>query len=141
MVSLSEMLTNQTPDDIKFFNPHNFDPDSLRRQFKRNSFLMMGVFNDRTIVGYFFLRFFSNKKCFVGRIIEKSSRGLGIGQVMNKIMYHVAWRMNFKCLSTISRKNILVMKSHRKNTSISIIKELADDYLLVEFIRNKQYAD
>ncbi len=97
----------------------------------------MMAFKDDELVGYFFLRFFMNRKCFVGRLIDKSYRGQGIGLVMNDIMYETAWSMNFRCLSTISKNNIAVMKAHSKNPSAKIIKELQDNYLLVEFVKKK----
>jgi hypothetical protein len=96
---------------------------------------MMGSFDGNKMTGYFFLRFFANKKCFVGRLIDKDYRGRGIGPVMNNIMYETAWRMSFHCLSTISRNNKAVMRAHAKNRTMIVLKELQNDYLLVEFIR------
>ena len=54
---------------------------------------------------------------------------------MNFIMYETAWRMGFRCLSTISRNNIAVMRAHAKNPTMVVLKELSNDYLLVEFVR------
>jgi len=85
-------------------------------------------------VGYFFLRFFANRKCFVGRIIDREYRGMGIGNGMNRIMYRTAWNMGFRCLSTMSKNNSAVMKAHQKNSSMLVLKELQNDYILVEFI-------
>ncbi len=99
---------------------------------------MMGAFNQDKIVGYFFLRFFPNKQCFVGRLIDKEYRGQGIGTVMNNIMYETAWRMKFRCLSTISKNNIAVIRAHAKNPNMNVIKELQNDYLLVEFVRSQR---
>jgi RimJ/RimL family protein N-acetyltransferase len=101
---------------------------------------MMGAFDGERMIGYFFLRFFANKKCFVGRIIDKDYRGKGVGLTMNKIMYETAWGMFFRCYSTISNNNKAVIKAHAKNSSMKIRKELANDYLLVEFIREKNQS-
>jgi hypothetical protein len=133
--SLYNLLNSQNPSDLDFFHPHNFDYNSIVRQFKKPSFLMMGAFENEKLIGYFFLRFFSNRKCFVGRLIDKEFRGKSIGLVMNKIMYETAWRMNFRCLSTISRNNSSVMKAHARNQTMVVLKELHNDYLLVEFTR------
>ncbi len=133
--SLYDLIRGQDTNDLKYFNPHGFDLSSLRKQLSNSSFLMMGAFDGETMAGYFFLRFFLNRKCFVGRLIDKNYRGKGIGLVMNKIMYETAWRMNFHCLSTISRNNALVMRAHSKNPSMVVLKDLPNDYLLVEFIR------
>jgi hypothetical protein len=134
--ALFELIKSQNPHDLKYFNPHSFDLDTIRKHLNKQSFLMMGALDGNKIVGYFFLRFFANKKCFVGRIIDKEYRGKGIGPVMNEIMYQTSWGMGFRCLSTISKNNRAVMNAHSKNRSMVILKELHNDYLLVEFIRN-----
>lgn len=133
--SLYDLFNSQSPDDLAFFNPHGFELHVIKKLAGKKSFLMMGVFSAGKLVGYFFLRFFANKKCFVGRLIDKDFRGKGIGRGMNRIMYEIAWRMNFRCLSTISRNNLAVMKAHASNRSMYVIKELANDFLLVEFVR------
>ncbi len=134
---LYELLNSQNDGDLDYFKPHRFDMKSLERQLKIPSFLMMGAFDGEKMAGYFFLRFFANQKCFVGRLTDKDYRGRGIGQVMNTIMYETAWGMGFRCLSTISRNNTLVMKAHAGNSSMVVLKELAGDYMLVEFVQNR----
>ena len=129
------LLNSQDEGDLDYFKPHRFDIKSLERQLKIPSFLMMGAFDGEKMAGYFFLRFCANKKCFVGRLTDKDYRGKGIGRTMNRIMYETAWRMGFRCLSTISRNNTLVMKAHAENRNMVVLKELAGDYMLVEFVR------
>jgi RimJ/RimL family protein N-acetyltransferase len=131
---LHSLIQNQPSSDLEFFKPHPFDELSIIKQTGKKSFLMMGAFNEDELVGYFFLRFFANNKCFVGRLIDKDFRGKGIGDVMNRIMYETAWRMNFRCLSTISRDNNAVMKAHASNKHMIVLKELKNNYLLVEFL-------
>jgi len=135
MPLLYELLRAQPESDLKYFRPHAFDLKSLEKQSRKKSFLMMGAFTDNKMIGYFFLRFFINKKCFVGRLIDTGYRGRSIGFVMNEIMYETAWRMNFRCLSTISRNNIAVIRAHSKNPTMMVVKELQNDYLLVEFVK------
>lgn len=132
--ALSELINHQKNEDLRYFNPHGFDLISIRKQFRKRAFLMMGVFEQEEMIGYFFLRFFANKKCFVGRVIDANYRGRGVGQLMNRIMYNIAWEMDFRCLSTISRNNKAVMKAHANNQSMIVLKELNNDYLLVEFV-------
>lgn len=134
--SLHGLIASQPEEDLRYFNPHGFDKHSLAGQIKNRTFLMMGAFDKDILIGYFFLRFFVNRKCFVGRLIDKSYRGKGVGRTMNNIMYGIAWEMNFRCLSTVSTNNNLVMKAHAGNTSMKILKKLDNDYLLVEFVRN-----
>jgi hypothetical protein len=134
-ISLFQFIQKQKIADLKYFSPHGFDLISIQSQFKYSSFLMMGVFDKENLVGYFFLRFFANRKCFVGRLIDIEYRGKGIGIAMNNIMYEIAWRMRFRCLSTISRNNELIMKAHAKNPKMIVLKELLNNYILVEFVR------
>lgn len=133
--SLYDLIQAQPSSDLQYFHPHDFDLISLRKQFDKNAFIMMGVFDDKKLIGYFFLRCFINKKCFVGRLIDKPYRGTGIGQVMNRIMYETAWGLYFRCLSTICTHNESVMKAHARNPLMKKIKELENDYILVEFIK------
>lgn len=136
--ALYNLIAIQDPADLEYFNPHGFDLIAIKRQFKNRSFIMMGAFDGESLIGYFFLRFFINRKSFVGRLIDKNYRGHGIGKVMNDIMYNVSWRMKFRCLSTISRNNSLVIKAHSQNHLMRVLKELNNNYLLVEFIPEKQ---
>jgi len=131
---LHALIQKQNASDLEFFRPHGMDMKAIERQFSDTAFLMMGVFKDDDLIGYFFLRFFCNRKCFVGRLIDTGYRGRGIGEVMNSIMYETAWRMRFRCLSTISRNNKLVMHAHERNSKMKVLKELRNDFLLVEFI-------
>jgi|WetSurMetagenome_2_1015567.scaffolds.fasta_scaffold23695_3 hypothetical protein len=133
--ALHNLIHSQKESDLEYFKPHGFDIESISKQFNNHSFLMMGVFEHQKIIGYFFLRFFANRKCFVGRLIDTEFRGKGIGLIMNKIMYETSWRMGFRCLSTISKNNLAVMRAHAKNQRMIILKDLANDYLLVEFVR------
>jgi hypothetical protein len=133
--ALHNLICSQTESDLMYFKPHGFDIESIRKQFNNHSFLMMGVFEQQKITGYFFLRFFANRKCFVGRLIDTEYRGKGIGLIMNKIMYETSWRMGFRCFSTISKNNLAVIRAHAKNQRMVIQKDLANEYLLVEFVR------
>lgn len=86
-LALFDLINAQQPCDLEFFKPHGFDLKSIEKQLRKPDFLMMGAFNGDRIVGYFFLRFFINRKCFVGRLIDKEYRGKGIEDTMNRIMY------------------------------------------------------
>lgn len=133
--ALYKLIHSQESADLDYFSPHGFDLASIKKQFRNRSFLMMGVFDRERIVGYFFLRFFANRKCFVGRIIDLEYRGKGIGKEMNSVMYETAWGMGFRCLSTMSKNNKAVMHAHSKNANMQVLKELQNDYILVEFVK------
>lgn len=138
LLELQSFIQRQAPVRLKYFKPHDFDINSLLKIHKNPAFLMMGAFDGSRMVGYFFLRFFWNRKCFVGRLIDEPFEGKGIGRVMNSIMYNIGWQMGFRVMSTISKNNSMVMKSHARNPHLRILKELDNDYLLVEFVREEK---
>jgi hypothetical protein len=131
---LHRLINGQGAQRLEYFRPHGFDHKSLSRATSNRSFLMFGVYSREELVGYFFLRCFWNRRCFVGRLIDQPHEKRGIGRVMNDIMYHTAWRSGFRCHTTISKKNSQVMRSHANNPAARILKELPDDYLFVEFV-------
>lgn len=135
---LKELIDRQDSCRLQYFNPHGFETKDLLTKLENPSFIMLGAFKDNLMVGYFFLRCFWNRKCFVGRLIDEAYVGRGIGNVMNLIMYNIAWGMGFRCLSTISRDNAFVIKAHSGNPNIVLLKELENNYLLVEFVREPQ---
>ena len=130
---LHRLIQYQEASDLLYFSPHAFDLPSIKKQFKKRSFLTMRAFDGQRTLGYFLLRFFANQRCFVGRIIHKDYRGKGIGNEMNRIMYQTAWGMGFRCLSTMSKNNRAVMNAHAKNSTMHVLKELQNDFILVEF--------
>lgn len=131
---LEELIERQEPERLRYFQPHGFDQASLGAMYSNPAFLMFGVFSDARLVGYFFLRCFWNRRCFVGRLIDEPFEEQGIGRIMNQLMYHSAWWSSFRCMTTISKENQKVIRSHRNNPHARVICELPDNYLLVEFI-------
>lgn len=132
--SLHNLLHRQEKARLNYFRPHGFEKRDLKKASRNPAFLMFGVFDGNLMVGYFFLRCFWNRKCFVGRLIDQPYERRGIGRVMNQVMYHTAWRSGFRCLTTVSRDNALVMRSHANNPTARVLKELAGNFLLVEFV-------
>jgi hypothetical protein len=131
--ALASLLSKQKEGRLAYFKPHGYDIKALHRAFKNPAFIMMGAFEGQKLVGYFFLRCFCNKKCFVGRLIDEPYEGRGIGRVMNDIMYNAGWDAGFRVLSTISKNNKWVMRSHASNKTMVVLKELDNDFLFVEF--------
>lgn len=132
--SLEAFLGRQPGERVTYFNPHGFDYRSLLAVYNNPGFFMFGVYKEYEMAGYFFLRCFWNRKCFVGRLIDQQYEGRGIGKEMNRVMYNTGWRAGFRVLSTISRNNSLVMRSHASNPCIVVLKELKNNYILVEFL-------
>lgn len=123
-------------EDLDYFRPHDFSLNALQRMNNYKAFLMMGVFDKSDeLAGYFFLRFFSNKKAFIGRMVRKKYRRKGLAREMSRIMYGIVWDMKFRCLTTISSNNKAISTLHEKENNIKHLKSLSNDYHLVEIIQ------
>lgn len=133
LVALNILLTELELSQKKYFEAHSYTLHGLSLQLSNRSLIMLGCFNNDELIGYFFLRCFFNKKCFIGRLVHKDFRSKGIGRTMNTIMYRAAWQSGFRVYATLSAENQLVMQSHRNNPYMHILKELPDNYMLVEF--------
>ena len=134
LIDLAQLIHRQSKARLEYFQPHRFDLEALKKMHANSSFLMFGVLAEDRLVGYFFLRCFWNRKCFVGRLIDEPFERQGIGQVMNQIMYHIAWWSDFRCFTSISRKNKWIMRAHSGNPHARFVSELGNDYQLVEFV-------
>jgi hypothetical protein len=134
LYDLKALLERQKSERLDYFRPHDFDYASLRKMYANPAFLMFGVFSEQRMIGYFFLRCFWNRKCFVGRLLDQPFEGKGIGRVMNQIMYNTAWWSGFRCFTSISRNNRWIMRAHAKNPHAKFISDLANGYQLVEFL-------
>ncbi len=135
---LYDLIHRQSATRLDYFRPHNFERNDLEKVNRNSAFMMFGVFHQDYLVGYFFLRCFWNRKCFVGRLIDEPFEKQGIGRMMNQIMYQTAWRSGFRVFTTVSQDNEQVMRSHANNPTARIVKPLANRYLLVEFIKDDE---
>ena len=130
---LSLFLRAFDKEQIKTFEPHAFDINTLIRLFNNPSFYMFGVFSKSKILGYFFIRSFINKKVFMGRIVDLSYRNIGIAKKMASILHKIAWKSDFRIFSTIDPKNIASLKSQLAVCDYTIHKSLTNGYLLIEY--------
>ena len=134
--ALKELLNSLEPGLQSYFEPHSFSEKALIRQMTNKAFFMMGAFQGKQLIGYFFIRAGVNKKCFVGRLVHKNYRRKGIGHMMNKIMYDAAWQAGFRIFATFSMDNTFVIESHKNNPFIIYQNPLENNYILVEFKRH-----
>ena len=132
--ALADLLASQPAYRLAHFRPHEYDFTSIKRQSRNPAFLMFGAFSRKEMVGYFFLRCFVNRRCFVGRLIDHRHDRLGIGRAMNRIMYQTAWNSGFRVFTTVSKENEMVIRSHSRNPAAKVLKELPNNYLLIEFL-------
>lgn len=133
---LEDFFKNEPADQFRYFNPHGFSFADLRRAHHNPSLLMLGVFDGKTLVGYFFLRCFLNKKCFTGRIVSHKRQGEGLSKIMGRLLIDSAWDAQFRVFGTASKSNFKSLGSYRSINKMNIVKELNDGYILFEYVKS-----
>jgi len=135
---LVALFSRQDQEQFKYFKPHEFDSVTVQRLYKNASFLMLGVFDDQKLVGYFFLRCFLNKKSFTGRIVDETYQGKGIAKRMGKILHQTAWQSGFRVFGTASRDNFKSLNSYRSINNFKIVRELENNYIYFEYLQSEE---
>lgn len=127
---LYDLLSKLDKDYVKFFNPHGFNRDELKRVLKSKNLITFGYFYDTELVGYFMLRLFVGKKAFLGYVVSPFYSGRGIGKDMVRILYGIACSLSWDAYATISKNNIASIKLH----NYQIVKKLPNEYVLLKYI-------
>lgn len=135
MQPLATFFAKQPKEYFSFFKPHKFDYKSLLRKNREKSFIMIGVKEGNTIVGYGFLRCFFNGKSFRGKMVDVDHQGKGIAKQLGVAMTIMAEVLNLKLYATISKDNVKSISSSRAVNNILVIKELPDNYIYVEYLK------
>lgn len=130
--ALSRFLTSMPAARMRHFNPHPFDPATLRRMASGRSFVMFKVTGrNGDIVGYHFLRCFWTGRTFHGLTVAPEAGGRGIGGDMWALGARIATSAGMDMRATISESNLPSLRSCRRATRCTVIERLPDGYLLV----------
>ena len=135
LIHLQNMLASQPRGFDNYFKPHCFDLKTLKRLLNNPAFQMFGVFDEDKIIGYFFLRFFLNRKVFRGKIVDAAYQGKGIAKEMGEITTDIAYKAGFRLFATISKFNYGSLASSYAVNMIHVIKELPQDYIYIEYLK------
>lgn len=125
---------------LKFFRPHGFDRVSLTAALKKQHYLLYGLFVENEMVGYGILKLFLGRKTFRGRLVSHAWSGRGLGHFLSRYMNWQVGLLHFRARSTISRKNLASLKSHEIEGHFTVINELPNDYMLIEF-KSLEYSE
>lgn len=131
---LVEFFRNQPQSAFEYFKPHDFDLSTIIKLIKNPAFIIILAKNNSKIVGYAFLRCFANGKSFRGKIVDINQRGKGIAKQFGLQTTEIALNLDLGLYGTISRSNASSMASSESSNEIKIIKELPDDYLLIQYL-------
>ena len=131
---LENFLQSQTPETLKWFNPHGFDTRTLRRLFKNPAFIMMKVYQEDggSTAGYFFLRCFFIGQAFAGLIVDPKWQNRGIGSRIWKLQSEICTECRLRMRATVSSENKSSIASCRNGTTVSGMQQLDNGYLAME---------
>lgn len=138
--SLIGFRERQNEEYVSYFNPHPFDRQSIIRMLENKAYSLMKIEDAESgeIVGYFFLRCFFMGKAFHGLITDARYAGRGLGSSMWKTSMEICHRMGLRMFATVSVKNRASLKSAESGTEVKIVKNLPNDYYLIQCQPNSQ---
>ncbi len=132
-----EFFARQPEDAFKFFHPHGFDEKSIKKLQKNKAFLgyvLLDKLNNK-IAGYCFNRCFFQGQGFRGRMVDIEYRGKGLGTTMNKLLNEVGFGIGVRLFETVSKDNVASYKSALSASNVRVVKELPDNELYLEIIK------
>ena len=132
-----EFFARQPEDAFKFFHPHGFDEKSIKKLQKNKAFLgyvLLDKLNNK-IAGYCFNRCFFHGQGFRGRMVDIEYRGKGLGTTMNKLLNEVGFGIGVRLFETVSKDNVASYKSALSASNVRVVKELPDNELYLEIIK------
>lgn len=137
--ALAAFFAQQPEEDFKYFRPHEFDVQTLRKLLGRTSFLMFVVEPlkpsetlETPLLGYFFLRSFVHGQSYLGKMVDHEHQGQGIGKLMCKAAMDVALCLGVRMFESINRDNMASMRSTGAVLKQVILEELEHGDLLIE---------
>ena len=128
---LHRFLMSLPESSVVHFNPHAFTLPALRRLHGSGSFVMFGVREGDTLVGYHFLRCFATGRCFHGLVVGSKAQGRGIGAAMWGLGARIADASGLAMYATISEHNHASLSSCARGCDMTVADRLPGSYLLI----------
>lgn len=132
---LVAFFNKQPKDSFRFFNPHGFDERSVSKVVRQTSFLTFLLIeqneNVEEIVGYAFMRSFTNGSAYRGYMIDVAHRGRGLAKIIGYGLNSVGDALHLEMFKSISPQNPASLKVTQAVCDIEILRTLDNgDYLI-----------
>ena len=103
---LFSFLGTLDSNNFQYFKPHKMDKESIHKVLKKDSMLKFGFYDrENKLIGYFILRLFFNKKCFIGRLVHPDFRGQGINAIAHKHFESICRAKGMRHIGSIVHKD------------------------------------
>lgn len=129
---LADFFARQPEESYKWFRPHAFDEETLRRLLKRKSYIIYVREECGEIIGYAFLRCFMNGKCFLGKMVDVNHQGKGVCTTLCKVGMNIAEKTGFRMFESINKENVGSMRASQRACDVIVVKELEGGDVLIE---------
>lgn len=127
----------------RFFKPHGFDAESIKKLQKNMAFMAYVLIDesDGRIAGYCFNRAFFFGKGFRGRMVDVDYRGRGLGTLMNRMLNEVGFDIGLRLFETVSKDNVASYRSAVSASGFRVVKELPHNELYLEILNDMKQND
>lgn len=135
---LVRFFDHQPEEAYRFFKPHGFDVESIKKLQKNKAFLAYVLIDESNgnIAGYCFNRAFFFGKGFRGRMVDISYRGRGLGTVMNKLLDDVGFGIGLRLFETVNKANVASYRSAISASKVKVVRELNNNDLFLEILKD-----
>jgi RimJ/RimL family protein N-acetyltransferase len=127
---LSLFLQGLGSDDRQYFSPFSFTASRVEAMLRGGGFLFFSAERDGQIVGVFFLRLFFSGRAFLGFVVHRNARGLGIGKSMVFALRKGCLESGVRLFSSVSKHNIPSWKIH-ESCGFRVRKRINEEYMLL----------
>lgn len=140
---LVRFFDHQPEDAYRFFKPHGFDAESIKKLQKNRAFLAYVLIDESNgiIAGYCFNRAFFFGKGFRGRMVDIDYRGRGLGTVMNRMLNEVGFGIGLRLFETVSKDNVASYRSAVSASGFRVVRELPHNELYLEILNDMKLKD
>ena len=129
---LVDFFVRQPEESYKWFRPHAFDENTLKKLLKSKSYIIYVQEEDGEIIGYAFLRCFINGKCFLGKMVDVNHQGKGVCTNLCAVGMSIAQKTGLRMFESINKENIGSMKASQKACDVIVVEELENGDVLIE---------
>ena len=129
---LADFFARQPEESFKWFRPHGFDVETMRKLLGRKSYIIYVLEENGEIIGYAFLRCFMNGKCFLGKMVDVNHQGKGVCTKLCEAGMNIAQQTGFRMFESINKENVGSMMASQKACDVVVVEELEGGDLLIE---------
>lgn len=131
-VALAEFFKRQPDEAFRWFKPHAFDEDAMRRLLRKYTYIIYIEEVEGEIAGYAFLRCFFHGKCFLGKMVDVNHQGKGICTRLCAVGMEMAEMLGLRMFESINQENVGSMKASEKACDVVVVEELENGDVLIE---------